>query len=289
MNAPLFNPESQLLQGLNVISLGINTPAPVAAWRLAKMGARITKVEPPGGDPLKGLARAWYEALSAGQTVITLDLKDTAGRARLDALLATADLLLASFRPSAMRRLHLDWETLHARHPQLCFVGITGYPPPLEERSGHDLTYLAGAGLVTPPELPSSLYVDLAGAERCVSQALALLLHRARTGEAACATVSLHDCAVDLAGPMKAGLTVSGGLLRGAYPLYGLYETSDGWIALAALEPRFAQRLLSELGLAHADRDQLALKFRERTAADWQKWAEDRDLPLVAVQKDDAR
>lgn len=284
MNSSASNSPPQLLQGIKAVSLGINTPGPVAAFRLAKLGASITKVEPPGGDPLKTLARAWYEALSAGQNVVTLDLKDAAGRAHLDSLLVNADLLLASFRPSAMRRLQLDWEALHKHHPQLCFVGITGYPPPLEERSGHDLTYLAGTGLLTPPELPSSLFVDLAGAERCVSQALALLLHRARTGEAGRSTVSLHDCALDLADPMKAGLTAPGGLLRGAYPLYGLYETSNGWIALAALEPRFAQRLLSELGLVQADRDQLARKFRERPAADWERWAEERDLPLVAVR-----
>jgi alpha-methylacyl-CoA racemase len=273
------------LQGIKVVSLGINTPGPVAASRLVKLGAEVTKIEPPGGDPLQTFAPVWYERLRAGQAVVSLDLKDPAGRARLDDLLKEADLLLASFRPSAMQRLGLDWPTLHAQHPQLCFVGITGYPAPHEERSGHDLTYLAEAGLVTPPELPPSLFVDLAGAERCVTQSLAILLHRARSGEAGCATVSLYGCAQELAAPAQAGLTSPGGLLRGAFPLYGVYETSDGWIAVAALEPRFAQRLLSELGLAKSDREQLARAFRRRTATEWERWAEERDLPLVAVQQ----
>jgi crotonobetainyl-CoA:carnitine CoA-transferase CaiB-like acyl-CoA transferase len=131
--------------------------------------------------------------------------------------------------------------------------------------------------------LPPSLFVDLAGAERCVTQSVALLLHRERTGEAGWATVSLYECARELAAPAQAGLTSPGGLLRGAFPLYGVYEASGGWIAVAALEPHFAQKLLSELGLAHADREQLARAFRQRGAADWEKWAEERDLPIVAV------
>jgi alpha-methylacyl-CoA racemase len=283
MNTSISNSPGQPLEGIKVVSLGINTPGPVAASRLAGLGAQVTKVEPPAGDPLKTFAPAWYERLCAGQDVITLDLKDAPGRARLDNLLASTDLLLASFRPSAMQRLRLDWPTLHAQHPQLCFVSITGYPPPREERSGHDLTYLAETGLVTPPDLPPSLFVDLAGAERCATRALALLLHRARTGEAGWATVSLHECAQELAAPAQAKLTSPGGLLRGAFPLYGVYETSDGWIAVAALEPHFAQKLLSELGLTHADRQQLARVFHQRSAADWEKWAEERDLPIVAV------
>lgn len=272
-----------LLRGIKIVSLSINTPGPVAAARLKKMGAQVTKVEPPTGDPVKAFVPAWYTSLAAGQTIITLDLKEPAQRTRLDELLASADLLLASFRPSALRRLNLDWESVQARHPKLCFVGIIGYPPPLEEKSGHDLTYLAEAGLVRPPDLPASLFVDLAGAERCVSQSLGLLLNFARTGEAGCAMVSLYECARELAAPLEAGLTPGGGLLGGGFPLYGLYQASDGWIAVAALEPHFAQRLLAELNLSHPHHNQLARVFRERTAPDWEKWAEDRDLPIVAV------
>lgn len=168
MNTPS---NSSLLQGVKVVSLSINAPGPVAAARLARMGAEVTKIEPPAGDPLKSAARQWYDALCRGQTVLSLDLKDSRQRRQLDDLLETADLLLASFRPSALQRLGLDWDTLHPRHPRLCLAGIIGYPPPREEQSGHDLTYLADTGLLSPPVLPLSLYVDLAGAERCVSLA----------------------------------------------------------------------------------------------------------------------
>lgn len=273
----------KLLSGLKVVSLAINTPGPVAAARLARMGAEVIKVEPPSGDPLKAVAPAWYRALSSGQAVLTLDLKDPAGRRQLETHLGGADLLVASFRPSALRKLELDWESVHRRHPRLCFAGIIGYPPPLEERSGHDLTYLASAGLLSPPQLPLSLYVDLAGAERCVSASLALLLNFSRTKQAGCEFVSLYECACELAAPWQAGLTRPDGTLGGGYPLYSMYQAGDGWIAVAALEPHFAQRLLLELGLARADRSQLAETFRTRTAAAWEEWAIERGLPLAAI------
>jgi crotonobetainyl-CoA:carnitine CoA-transferase CaiB-like acyl-CoA transferase len=280
-----MNSDSTLLQGVKIVSVALNAPGPVAAARLTKLGADVTKVEPPNGDATKSAAPTWYESLCQGQTVLRLDLKSRDGRAQLDGLLAQADLLLASFRPSALQRLGLDWESLHARHPRLCFVGIVGYIAPFQERTGHDLTYQCDVGLLRPPQMPPTLFIDLAGAERAVSMALALLNRSARKGEAGCAWVSLHECAQDLAAPLKAGLTTSSGLLGGAYPLYGFYQANDGWIAIAALEPHFAERLLSELGLKKADRTALERIFRQRKAASWEKWATELDLPLVAVRQ----
>jgi crotonobetainyl-CoA:carnitine CoA-transferase CaiB-like acyl-CoA transferase len=274
-----------LLHGIKIVSLALNAPGPVAAARLTQLGAEVTKVEPPSGDATNNVAPKWYESLCQGQTVLRLNLKDPGGRAQLDRMLAETDLLLASFRPSALQRLGLDWKSLHARHPRLCFVGIIGYLPPLEERTGHDLTYQSDFGLLKPPEMPPTLFVDLAGAERAVSMALALLNRAARKGEAGCAWVSLHECARDLAAPLRAGLTSPGGLLGGGYPLYGFYQASDGWVAIAALEPHFAERLLSELDLKNANRAELERIFSQRSAAEWERWATERDLPLVAVRQ----
>ena len=280
-----MNSDSTLLQGIKIVSLALNVPGPVAAARLTKLGAEVIKVEPPTGDATKTAAPALYESLCQAQTVLCLDLKTPEGRAELDGLLAKADLLLASFRPSALQRLELDWESLHARHPKLCFVGIIGYPSPHQERTGHDLTYQSDLGLVRPPQMPPTLFIDLAGAERAVSMALALLNRSARKGQAGCAWVSLHECAQELAAPLKAGLTTSNGLLGGAYPLYGFYRANDGWIAVAALEPHFAEKLLSELGLKKADRKELERIFLQRKAGSWEKWAAELDLPLVAVRE----
>jgi alpha-methylacyl-CoA racemase len=280
-----MNSDSTLLEGVKIVSLALNVPGPVAAARLTKLGAEVTKVEPLAGDATKIAAPALYESFCQGQTVLRLDLKSLEGRAELDSLLGNADLLLASFRPSALQRMELDWESLHARHPKLCFVGIIGYPAPHQERTGHDLTYQSDLGLVRPPQMPPTLFIDLAGAERAVSMALALLNRSARKGQAGCAWVSLHECARDLAAPLKAGLTTSNGLLGGAYPLYGFYRANDGWIAIAALEPHFAEKLLSELGLKKADRKELERIFLRRKAASWEKWAAELDLPLAAVRQ----
>ena len=275
--------ETSFLAGTKVVSLALNAPGPVAAARFTQLGAQVTKVEPPEGDGTSKFAPEWYAELCREQTVLRLDLKNPAEKAHFDTLLTAADLLLASFRPSALRRLGLDWGTLHERFPRLCFVGIIGHPAPHEERSGHDLTYQADFGMLRPPQMPPTLFIDMAGAERAVSMALALLMKRDQTGEAGSTWVSLSECAHDLAAPLRAGLTVPGGLLGGGYPLYGFYQTSDDWIAVAALEPRFAQRLLSELKLEKADRGELEGIFLKRSAAEWESWAAERDLPLVAV------
>jgi len=284
MNA-LENPA--LLRGTKIVSVALNVPGPAAAARLTQLGAQVTKIEPPEGDGTSKFAPEWYAELCAGQQVLRLDLKDAAGQKQLNNLLGGADLLLASFRPSALRRLGLDWETLHRQFPRLCFVGIVGHPAPDEERSGHDLTYQADFGLLRPPQMPATLFIDMAGAERAVSTALALLYRRAITGEPGCEWVSLYECARDLAAPRRAGLTTKGGLMGGGYPFYGFYPASDGWIAIAALEPRFAQRLLAELKLEKPDRAELERIFLGCTAAEWERWAAERDLPLVAVRLTD--
>jgi crotonobetainyl-CoA:carnitine CoA-transferase CaiB-like acyl-CoA transferase len=274
------------LQGLRIVNLAINLPGPLAAAELHRLGAQVSKVEPPGGDPLAHFCPPWYAALCAGHAVVQLDLKQAAGRAQLATLLAEADLLLTAMRPTALARLALDWPTLHARYPRLCQVAIVGAAAPHADRPGHDLTYQALAGLVTPPMLPRTLLADLAGAERAVSAALALLLGRARGDGAGYAEVALAAVAQDLAAPLRYGLTQPGGRLGGGWPGYGLYPAREGWIALAALEPHFWQRLQRELDLHEPTHDELARLFSARSAAEWAAWAAERDLPLVMVPEE---
>lgn len=269
-----------ILNGIRVVSIALNLPGPAAARRLVGHGARVLKVEPPGGDPMAQYHPAWYAALSAGQQVRRVDLKDPGARTRLDQALAESDLLLTSSRPSALARLALDWPRLSARHPRLCQVAITGYPAPERERTGHDLTYLASEGLVAPPALPLTLAADLAGAERAVSAALALLLHRERTGEPGYMEVPLATVARDLAEPLRMGLTVPGGLLGGGLPGYGLYRARDGWIAVAALEPHFRQALEREVG---ATAEAMTAAFASEPASHWERRGLELDIPMVAV------
>ncbi|MFZ0546086.1 MAG: CoA transferase, partial [Candidatus Promineifilaceae bacterium] len=98
-------------------------------------------------------------------------------------------------------------------------------------------------------------------------------------------TVSLAESADLYAEPLRRGLTTPGGSLGGGLPGYGLYQTQDGWIAVAALEPHFLQRLMAELGITQMSHDAFAVAFAENTAAFWEKWAAEKDIPLVKVQE----
>ncbi|HEX2210179.1 MAG TPA: CoA transferase [Longimicrobium sp.] len=276
--------EMRPLEGVRIVTLAVNVPGSVAAARLCSLGAAVTQVPPPSGDPLAVGAPSWYAELAEGQTVVALDLKDADGRARLDTLLAERDLLLTSSRPAALERLGLGWTELRARHPRLSQVAITGHAAPHRDRAGHDLTYQAACGLITPPAMPRTLLAYMAAAERAVSAALALLLGRARGGPARMMEVALADAAAELAAPLRHGLTAPGAWLGGGLDAYGLYRAREGWIALAALEPHFRARLAEELGIGEMSRAALETAFLARTAAEWETWADAHDLPLAAVR-----
>ena len=247
-------------------------------------GATVVKIEPPTGDPLATFSPAWYDELSAGIDILRLDLKADDGRGHMDELLANADVLITSSRPASLERMGLSWPALHSRHPQLCHVAITGYAAPRQDVAGHDLTYQAEAGLVKPPAMPTALVADLAGAQRVVIAVLDLLFSRQRTGASGFADVSLATCADLFAAPLRHGLTAGTGILGGRCAEYNIYPARDGWVAVAALEPHLRAALARELGVDVEDRAALAAALSQRSAADWQTWADLRGLPLTEVR-----
>lgn len=271
------------LAGIRVLVLAVNLPGPLVAARLHALGATVTKIEPPEGDPLAAACPAWYAALHVGQRIERLSLRDAAARLRLDALLAATDLLITAMRPAALARLGLDWAALQASYPGLSQVAILGYPGPAADRPGHDLTYQAEAGLLQPPYLPRALLADSAGAEQAVSAALALLLAQARGQGSYYAEVTLAGAAEAFAAPLRHGLTAPGGVLGGGLPGYGLYPAQDGWVAVAALEPVFRQRLETALG-GPLTGDALAAFFRTQPADAWAAWGRAHDIPVAVVR-----
>lgn len=228
------------------------------------------------------MSQEWYSTLTEGIQVIRLNLKDPGQHQKFEDHLEQADLLLTAQRPAALERLGLSWELIHSRYPNLCQVAIVGYPAPQQNRAGHDLTYQAEIGLLSPPQLPRTLLVDLAGVERAISGALALLLDRARGKGSGYVQVSLLEAGQPFSDPFTYGLTTPGGLLGGAQPGYNLYPARSGWVAVATLEGHFQHRLLLELGLAGAEG--LAQAFLEHSAEEWERWAVERDLPISAVK-----
>jgi crotonobetainyl-CoA:carnitine CoA-transferase CaiB-like acyl-CoA transferase len=273
------------LEGRQIVVVGINAPALAAGARLASLGASVIKIEPPGGDPVEEAAPGWYVEATAAQHVLRLDLKTRAGRERAEHEIARADGLVTAMRPAALERLGLGVGIVAARHPNLVRVAIVGFPPPRDNIAGHDLTYLAPLGVLDPPSLPRVLIADLAGAERVVSTLLALLVGLESGRPERFADVALSEAAEAFAVSYRHGATAPGGKVGGGDVLYRIYEAADGWIAVAALESHFRERILSELGLEHEDPLALAETFRSRGKAEWEAWAEERDLPIVAVAR----
>lgn len=269
------------LDGVRVLNLALNLPGPAAARRLHLLGADVVKVEPPTGDPMERYHRDWYRDMAAGHAVVRIDLKTGEGCATLHELLARTDLLITATRPAALARLSLDWPSLRERYPRLCQVAITGYPAPRENEAGHDLTYQASLGLLSPPQMPRTLLADMAGAEQTVSASLALLLARERGKGGGYAEVPLSEAAASMAEPLRYRTTSPGALLGGGLPEYNIYQTSDGWVAVAALEPHFKERL--EESLAVRNREEYEAAFLGKSSAAWTQWAQERDIPIVVV------
>ena len=264
------------LRGTRIVSLALNLPGPAALMRLRALGARCLKVEPPGpaptvsGDPMGQYNLAAYGQMHAGIRTLTIDLKSERGRTQLARELATSDVLLTSFRPSALAKLGLSWTVLRRAHPQLSLIEIVGAAGERAEEPGHDLTYLAEAGLVTGTALPPTLLADMTGALLAVEATLAALLQARTSGRGVHREVTLLGAAQWLALPRDWGLTLTSGAVGGAHAGYKIYPCKDGRVAFAALEPHFAAALLKAAGLAMPD---LRAPFAPATHAAIAAWA----------------
>jgi alpha-methylacyl-CoA racemase len=272
------------LQGCKVVSLALNVPGPVAAQRLHSFGATITKVEPPSSDPLGIYSADYYRELHDGIKVLKINLKDESDRQEFDSLLADTDILLTAQRPAALARLNLSWQRLKTDFPRLSQIAIVGYPHPNDNAAGHDLTYLASEGLLSPSPMPLTLLADIAGAERAVSATLAALMAREKSGHGLYHEVALSDAAAAFTGPSRHGLTQPGALLGGGFAGYNIYKCSEGYIAVAALEPHFFAHLQELLNVQYATVPMLAEIFLTRTASEWEQWAQRHDVPLSRLR-----
>ncbi len=307
------------LAGVTVIDLSTLLPGPLATRILAAAGARLIKVERPGGEdmrrmpPLRDGRSLVYEMLNEGKEIVELDLKLAEERARFDGLLAGADVLVEQFRPGVLARLGLAPEQLLERHPGLVICSITGYGQdgPLARSAGHDLCYLALAGILDLgertgaglPALPPVLLADIAGgAYPAVMSILLALLERRRSGRGRRLDVAMTRNLPTLVpwalaeGMSDAGFPAPGsGLTGGGSPRYALYPTADGrLLAVAPLEERFWQQFCEAIDLPPALRDDsadpqatrraVAERIRSRGAADWEAVLAGRDCCCAVVR-----
>ncbi len=283
------------LKGVRVLSLSLNLPGPAALMRCRQMGASCVKLEPPppagaapgtSGDPMGMYNRPAYQALHQGVRLGVADLKTEKGQKTLHRELAKADVLLSSFRPSALRKLGLDWKVLHRLYPGLSQVAIVGAPGARAEEPGHDLTYLAENNLVNGLDLPATLYADMGGSLMAAEAVLKAVLLQGQKGKGRYIEVALSDAAAYLALPRTWGLTLPGAAIGGAHAGYRVYPCKDGRVAVAALEPHFAKALCAAAGVPFANLLTMLSPATHQLIADYLLTLTRQALDALAIEKD---
>ncbi|MCA9623099.1 MAG: CoA transferase, partial [Myxococcales bacterium] len=279
---------------------------------LAELGATVDKVEDAGaGDylrhtgPQRGGMSVAFAALNRGKRSAVVDLKSPAGRDAFERLLGSYDVLFEQFRPGVLDRLGLSHASLRAKFPRLVICALTGYGQtgPLRDRAGHDLNYLARAGVLAlqgpaegPPQVPGTQLADVSGGLWCVVAILAALRERDRTGQGTILDIAMTDGVLGFA---SIGLTAAlageeraagRDLLTGGIAPYNTYLSADGQpMTLASLEPKFWLTFATQNGLEPslealmpgdhqpALRERIAAIFASKTRAEWERFASEHD------------
>lgn len=259
---PAVAPGLAAFRTLRVVELGLWMAAPTAAALLADLGAEVIKVEPPNGDPSRGFNKA--VGTGTGGTVmptfafdnrrkksVQLDLTDPADYQRLEDLLAHADVLVTNMRLGTLRKLHLDGESVTARHSHIVYGSITAYGlnGPDAEVPGYDVgAFWARSGLShqlagrSPLHAPGA-YGDHITGLSMFAAIVAGLLERQTTGRGGVVETSLLQTGAWVAGPDLAVQSAFGRVNAVAAreeqftPLVNSYQTSDGrWFFLTCVE-----------------------------------------------------
>ena len=237
------------LEGITVVALEQVIAGPFATRQLAEMGARVIKVERPGGgDAARGYDQtvnglsSHFVWTNRSKESLTLDVKHPAAKEVLERLLARADVFLQNLAPGAAERLGLGATELRARHPRLIWCGISGYGPagPYADKKAYDLLVQCEAGLLSvtgTPEAPSKAGIpvaDIAAGMYAFSSILAALLRRERSGEGATLDITMFEALGEWMG-FPALFAAYGGSApprSGAYHAtivpYGPFKAGDG-------------------------------------------------------------
>lgn len=262
----------ELLKGIRVLDLTRLYPGPYCTLLLAQMGAEVIKVESPGeGDymrymgPEGSAGSLYFESLNANKKSIALNLKKERERDVLLRLAATADILVEGFRPGVMDALGLGYEDIKKVKPDIIYCSITGYGQdgPYRDRAGHDLNYIALAGILAltgtqsgAPVIPGVQIGDVGGGALMACTGILAALFNRQAGRGGCyLDVAMLDGLISwLSMPLAdsfAGRPVGRGqmVLNGGLACYNVYRTADGgFMALGAMEPKFWQNFCKAAG-----------------------------------------
>ncbi|AAY93717.1 CoA transferase [Pseudomonas protegens] len=260
------------LASLKVLDFSTLLPGPFASLLLADMGAEVLRIESPTRmDLLRVLpphdagVSASHAYLNRNKRSLALDLKRPEALEVVRQLVQDYDIVLEQFRPGVMERLGLGYQALKAINPRLIYVSITGYGQtgPYRDRAGHDINYLALAGLASQTgrrdqgPLPLGIQAaDIAGGSlHGVIGLLAAVIARQHSGQGQYLDVSMTDCVFSLNAMAGAGYLACGvepgmeqQVLNGG-SFYDYYRSRDGrWLSVGSLEPVFMQQLCQALG-----------------------------------------
>ena len=254
-----------LLKGVRVLDLSRLLPGPFCSLYLAQMGAEVIKIEEPNGGDYARESAELFAQVNRGKKSVTLDLRQAADVAAFKKLVASADVVLESFRPGVMDRLGCGFEELKKINPRLVYAALTGYGQtgPYRDWAGHDINYLAIAGVLDQfgnagggPAQANLQVADLAGgALTCAIGILAAVIGARSSGQGTFVDVSMTDGSaamqvIALASLREHGRQFArgGDILSGALPNYTIYKCRDGkYLAIGALEPKFMKRLFKVL------------------------------------------
>jgi crotonobetainyl-CoA:carnitine CoA-transferase CaiB-like acyl-CoA transferase len=311
------------LEGVRVLDLSRLLPGGFCSLLLADFGADVVKVEDTGmGDYVRwappfyagaeeSARSAPFLALNRGKRSIRIDLKTDAGKGVLRRLARDADVLLESFRPGVLDRLGVGYERLREENPGLVYCAITGYGQdgPARERAGHDLNYLSLGGLLGlsgeadgPPVQSAGQIADLGGGALTAAIGILIALReRERSGLGQLVDCSMFDGALAWLAMAAAAALASGradrrgeNVLAGGAVCYRPYRCADGYVTLAALEPKFWSAFcrgverddLRESAFARPGSDahrELEEIFLAHTRVEWREFASEHDCCLEPV------
>lgn len=310
------------LSGIIVVDLTRVLAGPFCTLQLRELGARVIKIEPPGGDvsrqtePFVDGHSVYFGSINRGKESIALDLKSAEDREIFEALLARADVLVENYRPGVLEKLGYAWDSLHARFPRLVYAAISGFghSGPYIGRPAYDHIVQAMGGIMSitgqpgaaPTRVGSSIG-DLAAGLYGALGIVAALHDRTRTGEGAKVDIAMLDCQVALLENAVARYFATGatprpiGARHPSITPFDAFATKDGHIVIGAGHSHDFEALCHIIGAPELlnderfasnelrNRNEPALKalleqaLSRRTSAEWLERLQQADVPCSPI------
>jgi len=296
------------LNGIRVLDLSRLLPGPYCSMLLADHGAEVISIEDQRfrGDGL------FFKSLYRNKQHLSLNLKHAEGKEVFYRLAEKCDVIVEGFRPGVAKRLGVDYQTIHERFPRIVYCSISGYGQsgPWSDKAGHDINYLAAAGILDligpaegPPSIPGIQIADIGGSMHGVIGILLALIARNNSGTGQYIDISMTDSLLGFLSLPHYFYSQSGKsprrsneLLSHRFACYNTYATRDGsYMAVGALEHRFWQQLCVSLGLEkyvdlQFDEDRreeiitaLQEVFQQKSGDQWERCFADDDVCCTRV------